>query len=55
MSTDVSNDRPPAPYPGVAFDATTRNADSWPRHRAKARRVKRGSHYGEGGFGQRTP
>ena len=37
----MSNDRLAAPYPGAAFDATTRRAESWPRHRAKARRVKR--------------
>ena len=37
----MSNDRLPAPYPGAAYDATTRTADTWPRHKAKAHRVKR--------------
>ena len=25
------------PYPGVAHDATTRRADTWPTHKAKQR------------------
>ena len=40
-NADTRDDPPPATYPGSDHDATTRKADTWPRHKAKAHRMKR--------------
>jgi len=36
----MTTERLPAPYPGTTHDATTRCADTWPTHRAKAKQRK---------------
>ena len=38
--THADTERLPAPYPGTTHDATTRRADTWPAHRAKAKQRK---------------